>query len=73
MGSASFTSNPNELMVTQSDGTSAILKAENILVATGGFPSFPSGEGVKEVSERSERALRKTSILVMNPAKWLQT
>ncbi|GMI56448.1 hypothetical protein ScalyP_jg4493 [Parmales sp. scaly parma] len=48
VGSASFTSNPNELMVTQSDGTSAILKAENILVATGGFPSFPSGEGVKE-------------------------
>jgi len=25
------------------------------------------------VSERSERALRKTSILAMNPAKWLQT
>ena len=31
--------------------------------------------GVKEdeVSERSERALRKTRILAMNPAKWLQT
>jgi len=26
-----------------------------------------------EVSERSERALRKTRILAMNPAKWLQT
>jgi len=28
---------------------------------------------LKEVSERSERALRKTRILAMNPAKWLQT
>ena len=28
---------------------------------------------LEEVSEQSERALRKTSILVMNPAKWLQT
>jgi len=28
---------------------------------------------VKQVSERSERALRKTSILAKNPAKWLQT
>ena len=28
---------------------------------------------VLEVSERSERVLRKTSILAMNPAKWLQT
>jgi hypothetical protein len=27
----------------------------------------------EKVSERSERALRKTSILAMNPAKWLQT
>ena len=26
-----------------------------------------------EVSERSERALMKTSILAMNPAKWIQT
>ena len=29
--------------------------------------------GPKGVSERSERALVKTSILAMNPAKWLQT
>jgi len=28
---------------------------------------------ITEVSERSERALMKTSILAMNPAKWLQT
>jgi len=28
---------------------------------------------VEKVSEQSERALRKTSILAMNPAKWLQT
>ena len=27
----------------------------------------------KQVSKRSERALMKTSILAMNPAKWLQT
>jgi len=27
----------------------------------------------KKVSERSERALMKTRILAMNPAKWLQT
>ena len=27
----------------------------------------------EEVSERGERALRKTSILAMNPAKWLKT
>ena len=30
-------------------------------------------ERILKVSERSERALRKTSILAMNPAKWLQT
>jgi len=29
--------------------------------------------GLVEVSERSERALMKTRILAMNPAKWLQT
>jgi len=28
---------------------------------------------IGQVSERSERALRKTRILAMNPAKWLQT
>jgi len=31
------------------------------------------GSEIYEVSERSERALRKTRILAMNPAKWLQT
>jgi len=31
------------------------------------------GQKIFEVSERSERALRKTNILAMNPAKWLQT
>jgi len=35
---------------------------------------FDENESVDvEVSERSERALRKTRILAMNPAKWLQT
>ena len=33
---------------------------------------FKQGK-VAEVSERSERALTKTRILAMNPAKWLQT
>jgi len=28
---------------------------------------------MRKVSEWSERALRKTSIRAMNPAKWLQT
>jgi len=32
-----------------------------------------SGGDERPVSKRSERALRKTSILEMNPAKWLQT
>ena len=30
-------------------------------------------QNITKVSERSERALMKTRILVMNPAKWLQT
>ena len=34
---------------------------------------FRHGLLSREVSERSERALRKTSIFAMNPAKWLQT
>jgi ABC-type multidrug transport system fused ATPase/permease subunit len=34
---------------------------------------FNNALKIAEVSERSERALTKTRILAMNPAKWLQT
>ena len=47
-GLASFTSNPGEVVVTSADGGTRILKASHILVATGGYPSFPPGEGVAE-------------------------
>ena len=36
-------------------------------------PTDITTRGFMEVSERSERALRKTSILAMDLAKWLQT
>ena len=43
----------------------ALILASILLVETLG--------SIRLVSERSERALRKTRILAMNPAKWLQT
>ncbi|GMI35853.1 hypothetical protein TeGR_g7055 [Tetraparma gracilis] len=47
-GLGSLTGNPNEVLVTKPDGSTETLSAKNVLLATGGYPSFPPGDGVAE-------------------------
>ena len=52
-GMASFIS-PNSVQVVDGDGEPAIYTADHVLIATGGYPVFPSGEGVREHSISSD-------------------
>lgn len=47
LGSAAF-SDEKEITVTLTDGSESKITADHILIATGGYPTFPGGEGVKE-------------------------
>lgn len=54
-GSASFTKGSNEVLVTPDDGSEPRkYKAKNVLIATGGYPQFPEGEGIIEHSISSD-------------------
>jgi len=49
LGKASLTSDPGVVQVAPSDGSDPVTyKAKNILLAPGGHPIFPSGEGIRE-------------------------
>ena len=49
LGTASLTSTTNSVQVTPSDGSDPITyKAKHVLLATGGYPTFPEGPGIKE-------------------------
>ena len=49
LGTASLTSSPGVVQVNPSDGGDTVTyKAKNILLAPGGYPIFPPGEGIRE-------------------------
>lgn len=54
LGTASFADGGNGVVVTPNDGEPVTYKAKNILIATGGYPTFPEGEGIRENSISSD-------------------
>lgn len=55
LGTASFSDGGRAVVVTPSDGSESITyKAKNVLIATGGYPTFPEGEGILEYSISSD-------------------
>ena len=48
IGAASLGEKPNTIVLNQSNGESKTITAKHILIATGGYPVFPEGEGIKE-------------------------
>lgn len=54
LGAASLGEEPHSVVIDEQDGAKVTIKARHILIATGGFPVFPSGEGIKEYSISSD-------------------
>jgi glutathione reductase (NADPH) len=54
LGTASLGSEPNSVLIDIHEGDKATVKAKHILIATGGYPVFPQGEGIKENSISSD-------------------
>lgn len=55
VGTASFSDGGKAVTVIPSNGGESITyKAKNVLIATGGYPSFPEGEGIREHSISSD-------------------
>mmetsp|Transcript_43037 Transcript_43037/g.104102 ORF Transcript_43037/g.104102 Transcript_43037/m.104102 type:complete len:583 (-) Transcript_43037:830-2578(-) len=54
IGTASLGTDPNSVVVEVEGGEKKTIRAKNILVATGGYPVFPTGEGIKEHSISSD-------------------
>jgi glutathione reductase (NADPH) len=48
MGTASLGEEANSVVLDENDGEKKTFKAKHILIATGGYPVFPPGEGIKE-------------------------
>lgn len=54
LGSASLADGGKGVVVTPAEGDPVTYTAKNILIATGGYPSFPDGEGIREHSISSD-------------------
>ena len=54
LGTASLADGGNGVVVTPDDGEPVTYKAKNILIATGGYPTFPEGAGIREHSISSD-------------------
>eukprot|EP00538_Stauroneis_constricta_P013111 CAMPEP_0119548234 /NCGR_PEP_ID=MMETSP1352-20130426/2188_1 /TAXON_ID=265584 /ORGANISM="Stauroneis constricta, Strain CCMP1120" /LENGTH=576 /DNA_ID=CAMNT_0007593435 /DNA_START=377 /DNA_END=2107 /DNA_ORIENTATION=+ len=54
LGTAALGDDANTVVVTDSSGETQTYTAKNILLATGGRPVFPEGEGIKEHSISSD-------------------
>jgi glutathione reductase (NADPH) len=54
LGAASLGSEPNTVVIEDYEGGTTTIKAKHILIATGGYPVFPQGEGIKENSISSD-------------------
>jgi len=49
LGSATLADGGKSVVVTPEDGSDSVTyKAKNVLIATGGYPVFPAGEGIRE-------------------------
>jgi glutathione reductase (NADPH) len=48
LGTASLGEEPNSVIFDKADGETKTFKAKHVLIATGGYPVFPPGEGIKE-------------------------
>eukprot|EP00979_Chaetoceros_neogracilis_P000323 scaffold76_cov236-Chaetoceros_neogracile.AAC.5 len=49
LGSATLADGGKSVVVTPEDGSDPVTyKAKNVLIATGGYPVFPAGEGIRE-------------------------
>jgi glutathione reductase (NADPH) len=55
LGTAVFVDGGKSVVVTPEDGSDPVTyKAKNVLIATGGYPTFPEGEGIREHSISSD-------------------
>jgi glutathione reductase (NADPH) len=54
IGAASLGSEPYSVVIDVHEGEKTTIKARHILIATGGYPVFPEGEGIKENSISSD-------------------
>ncbi len=54
LGTASLADGGKGVVVTPADGEPVTYTAKNILIATGGYPTFPGGEGIREHSISSD-------------------
>ncbi|KAG7344558.1 glutathione-disulfide reductase [Nitzschia inconspicua] len=54
LGTASLGSEPNSVVIDIHEGDKTTIKAKHILIATGGYPVFPEGEGIQEHSISSD-------------------
>jgi glutathione reductase (NADPH) len=54
LGTASLSEKANSVVLSESNGETTTYTAKHILIATGGRPVFPSGEGVKEYAISSD-------------------
>jgi glutathione reductase (NADPH) len=54
LGTASLGSDSNTVVIDTDEGEKKTITAKHILIATGGYPVFPEGEGIKENSISSD-------------------
>jgi len=55
LGTAALADGGKGVVVTPEDGSDPVTyKAKNVLIATGGYPTFPEGEGIREHSISSD-------------------
>ncbi len=55
LGTAAFADGGKRVVVTPDDGSDPVTyTAKNVLIATGGYPTFPDGEGIRENSISSD-------------------
>lgn len=55
LGTAALADGSEGVVVTPDDGSDPVTyKAKNVLIATGGYPTFPEGEGIREHSISSD-------------------
>lgn len=55
LGTAVFVDGGKSVVVTPEDGSDPVTyRAKNVLIATGGYPTFPEGEGIREHSISSD-------------------
>jgi len=54
LGTAKLMTGDRKVAVTTDEGQETLYSAKNILIATGGYPNFPEGAGIKEYGISSD-------------------